>query len=53
MKKIYKIIDSEAGNIIENGLTKKEAESLIQKYEDEDKYNGHYEETFYEIEEEV
>ena len=45
----YIIRDREAGNIIEQVTTHKEAEEIVQKYEEEDKKEGNYTEDFYEI----
>lgn len=41
--------DREAGNIIENFATKKEAEKAISRYEKTDKKEGTYSPDFYEI----
>ena len=45
----YIIRDREAGNIIEECATKKEAENLLAIYEEQDKQDGIYEKDFYEI----
>jgi hypothetical protein len=49
----YKIQDREAGNVIETGLTKEEAEKMIEKFEETDKNEGTYTPNFYEIVEET
>lgn len=41
--------DREAGNIIENFATKKEAEKAISRYEKKDKKEGTYSPDFYEV----
>lgn len=43
------IRDREAGNIIDEFSTFDEAEKTLEKYENEDKEAGTYEEDFYEI----
>lgn len=48
----YTIRDREAGNVIETGLTYKEAVNTLKKFEESDKAEGIYEEDFYEIVEE-
>lgn len=48
----YIIRDREAGNIIEQVSTRKEAETVLKKFEEEDKQDGNYTEDFYEIVEE-
>ena len=48
----YKIQDREAGNVIESGLTKAEAEKMLKRFESEDRRNNVYEQDFYEIVEE-
>jgi len=48
MKK-YKIQDREAGNVIESGLTQKQADQMLVKFEDTDKAEGNYTPDFYEI----
>jgi len=50
--KTYKIQDREAGNVIETGLTKEQAEALLNVYEGEDKKHGIFTPDFYEIVEE-
>ena len=45
----YIIRDREAGNIIDEFKTKKEAEKILKKYEDEDKKEGVFSINFYEI----
>lgn len=41
--------DREAGNVIDEFATRKEAEAAIRAYEEEDRANGCFEENFYEI----
>ena len=48
----YKIQDSEAGNVIDFGLSLTEAQEVLAGYEQEDKLNNNYTERFYEIVEE-
>ena len=48
-KKTYRIQDREAGNTIESGLTLKEAEKMLAKFEADDKEDGTFIEDFYEI----
>jgi len=45
----YRIQDSEAGNIIETGLTLRQAKARLQKFESDDKASGTYTHDFYEI----
>ena len=45
----YVIRDSEAGNVIESGLTKAEAMKTLQEFEQTDKEEGTYTKDFYEI----
>lgn len=47
--KAYKIQDRETGNVIEDCLSKQEAETLLVVFEDQDKKEGSYTENFYEI----
>lgn len=51
--KTYKIQDKEAGNIIETGLTKQEAETKLKYFEHSDRMNDCFIPDFYEIKEEV
>ena len=46
---MYKIIDREAGNIIEQAETIKQAQEIIAEYEAADKRDGTYTPDFYEI----
>lgn len=45
----YIIRERETGLIIEVVTTRKEAEEIVQKYEEGDKKEGNYTEDFYEI----
>jgi Tfp pilus assembly protein PilX len=49
---MYKIQDREAGNVIDTGLTKAQAEAKLKEYELKDKESGDYSPDFYEIKEE-
>lgn len=51
-EKKYKIVDSQAGNKIEDNLSYEEANKLIKQYEQEDIDDGNYTVGFYEIIEE-
>ena len=46
---MYKIINKEAGNIIEHAETLKQAQKIVAEYEADDKKNGTYTPDFYEI----
>lgn len=49
MKTIYRIQDSEAGNVIDTFATLKEAETTVADYEKTDKADGVYTQGFYTI----
>jgi hypothetical protein len=45
----YTIRDREAGNVIESGLTHKQALSMLKRFEKTDKEDGVFVSNFYEI----
>lgn len=49
----YIIRDREAGNIINTFSTYKEAEKMLNEYEEQDKKDGYYTPNFYEIKENI